>query len=135
MAWDQTGDDRAPPGTAERHEGGVEERDGVDVPNLDGAQERVEPENQRGQAGHDLGEDNHAAAVETIGNHAADEGEAEDGHGARYAGESDMQRGAGEQEDLPGGRELLELASDTGDHLGHEQQSEVAVAQGRESAP
>ena len=104
----------------------VESREGVEVPELERARDREHAHRADRDGTDDVREDHHAAAVETVGDHAAEE--QEDDHRGRpgEADEGERGRAVGQLVDLPGHGDDEDAVAD--ERHGHPRPQKAEVA-------
>ena len=108
-------------------EAGGQPGDDEQHPELRVRQEAVE-EQHPGRGHHpELAQEHHAAAVDRIGERAADEGHDEDRHELGEGDQADRERGAGELERLEGHGHERDHRPEKRDRLAEEEQPEVSV--------
>ena len=135
LAWassrlrQQVGHDGVERRAEERGAGAVEGHQHQHVPQLERAGQRQHRHHPDGQPAHDVGRDQHPAAVEAVGDHAAEQQQHDRRHGHRDAHHRERGGRVRDRVHLPRHRDQEHAVADQRDGLPAPQQREVAVAQ------
>jgi len=134
LARHQLRGERAPGRLLEGRRDAMDEHQRVDVPERDVAAHDQQPEDERLEETDGLADEQEVALGPAVGEHAADQGEDEDGDVLEGSDGAERERRAREVEHEPGLAQPLHPGAALGDELAREEEAVVARAQRDERA-